>query len=92
VGGGDEVLLFAVQPTDAPGRARGVHVVRRLDGPPSATSRPRRAAGRRPSPGRRHTAGAGRAAPVRLLRYRHAYSPRRSRSPSIPAPAKGSPP
>jgi len=29
---GDTALLFAVQPSDAPGRARGVHVARRLDG------------------------------------------------------------
>lgn len=30
--GGDTALLFAVQPSDAPGRARGVHVARRLGG------------------------------------------------------------
>lgn len=29
---GDTALLFAVQPSDAPDRARGVHVARRLDG------------------------------------------------------------
>lgn len=30
--GGDTALLFAVQPSDAPGRARGVHVARRVGG------------------------------------------------------------
>ena len=30
--GGDTALLFAVQPSDAPSRARGVHVARRIGG------------------------------------------------------------
>lgn len=30
--GGDTALLFAVQPSDAPGRSRGVHVARRIGG------------------------------------------------------------